>query len=85
MPNTITLPAAEIRKHVRSVKRIPVEVLPDRAARDELVRLAKLGQVEAYQAGPDPHYFNLWFEHPRRERIPVAEWYSLWRLANPGR
>ncbi len=84
MPNMI-IPAAEIKAHVRSVKAIPREVLPDQAARAELVRLAKLGQVEAYHAGPPPVTWNLWFEHPRRERITVSDWYALWQLANPSR
>jgi hypothetical protein len=65
----------------RSVADIPESQLARGPERDELIARALRGEVEAYTPLGSPA-FNLWFERPTPQRIPLADWLLFRRLGH---
>lgn len=65
----------------RSIAEIPASQLADGPERDYLIAQALAGRVEAYRPHMSQSY-NLWFEEPVRERVPLSDWLLFYRLAH---
>ena len=63
-------------EHARTIAEIPPSQLPRGRQRDQLISLARTGQVEAYTPIGSDRY-TLWFEQPKRERMTLADWLFL--------